>query len=94
MNWIKVEDQEPPKDGSPFLCYDPNADEFGKIYVVLYDPGFIYTDPEFERCSRKHCYREASGECYFTWNPTYWMPLPKPPKGEYVKDHCTNLFVL
>ena len=25
-------------------------------------------------------YLEASGEGYFRWNPTHWMPLPTKPK--------------
>lgn len=71
MKWINVKDRIPPQDGTPFLGYDPKDDE--KIYVLIYARATNYSD---------ECYREAAGECYFTWNPTHWMPLPEPPKDE------------
>ncbi len=80
MEWISVKDISPPHDGSPFLAFDPEKEDDGKIYVLIYVKEFIYPPGEFQRLSRKACYQEASGECYFTWNPTHWMPLPSPPK--------------
>lgn len=77
MQWISVEDKEPPKDGTPFLCYDPNiSDSFpcAKIYVVQWVGPCIYNEGGF---------REAGGECYFRWEPTHWMPLPNPPDYPY-----------
>lgn len=74
MEWVSVKDKQPPKDGTPFLCYDPKQTESwpkAKIYVVCF---------EEETNLRDGGYVEAGGECYFTWNPTHWMPLPKTPK--------------
>ncbi len=78
--WTKLEDQLPPQDGTPFLGYDPSIEEEGKIYVLIYVPERKYPPGEFEALSRKACYKEASGEGYFTWKPTHWMPLPEKPK--------------
>ncbi len=72
--WISVEEKEPPKDGTPFLCFDPQqAKNFvhGCIYVVRF---------EEETNHSKAGYVECGGECYFKWTPTHWMPLPKPPR--------------
>jgi len=75
-----MKEKEPPKDGTPFLGYDPNAEEFGKIYVLIYVPEKKYPPGEFEKLSHGEYFQESSGECYFTWEPTHWMPLPEPPK--------------
>lgn len=80
MNWIKCSDIKPPKDGSAFLGYDDSKEELGKIYVLVYIPEKKYPAGEFFKLSRDACYQEASGEGYFTWNPSHWMPAPKPPK--------------
>lgn len=75
MNWVSVKDQEPPKDGTPFLCYDPSqVNNFPEatIYVVVYH--------EKETGFYEKGYIEAGGECYFSWEPTHWMPLPEPPE--------------
>jgi hypothetical protein len=53
-----------PKDGTPILIYD-SSELDDPIYVVRYS-----LDE----------WREACGECYYTWNPTHWMPLPNKPK--------------
>ena len=82
MEWISVRDKEPPKDGSPFLGYDPDAEDLGKTYVLIYIPEKKYPPGEFFKLSHDAYYREASGEEYFEWKPTHWMPLPEPPKGE------------
>lgn len=77
MKWISVNEQSPPKDGTPFLCYDPSqlqgSFSEASIYVVKWE------DP----CGlREGGYRETGGECYFLWNPTHWMPLPCAPSIE------------
>ncbi len=38
MKWTSVKDKLPPKDGSPFLGYDPTQEDPGKIYVLIYVP--------------------------------------------------------
>jgi hypothetical protein len=78
MEWISIKEKEPPKDGTPFLCYDPNQENnFPKasIYVVCFEEETTYS---------KAGYIEAGGECYFFWDPTHWMPLPEPP-GEVIE---------
>ena len=75
--WISIKDKEPPKDGTPFLCYDPNSDENSTIYVVVWKKSRWIDEPD--------AYIESGGECYFRWNPTHWMPLPLPPKKENKK---------
>jgi len=76
MEWKTIDTA--PKDGTPFLGFDPTHTE-AKIYVLSYDPGVSYIG-ELESCSHDACYREYAGETYFQWNPTHWMPLPAPPK--------------
>jgi hypothetical protein len=42
MKWIKSSEQTPPKDGKPFLCYDPsqkNNFKHATIYVVRWISG-------------------------------------------------------
>jgi hypothetical protein len=76
MEWINVTEKKPPMDGTPFICFDPEiCDNFehAKIYVVRYEPETIYS---------KSGFIEAGGECYFMWEPKYWMPLPEDPKEE------------
>lgn len=68
MNWIKIEDQLPPQDGSPFLGYDPKKENQGKIYVIKVDL--------FRTCI---FYTEADGEDWTEWTPTHWMHLPPAP---------------
>ncbi len=75
MEWISFKDQEPPKDGSHILCYDPTHDE-AKIYVVKYIPGY---KPFYSQEMFNGKWEEAAGEGYFEWNPTHWMPLPEEP---------------
>lgn len=82
MEWISVKDQEPPKDGSPFLCFDDEKEYEGKIYVIVFVKARKYPPGEFEKLSYDEHYREASGEGYFIWHPTHWMPLPNPPKDQ------------
>lgn len=76
MQWQTIDTV--PKDGTPFLGFDPNHWEC-KIYVLIFCDEVRYGG-ELSLCSTKECYQEASGEGYFTWNPTHWMPLPEPPK--------------
>jgi hypothetical protein len=80
MEWIKCSEREPPKDGTPFLGFDPLIEDLGKIYVLIYVPEKKYPLGEFFKLSNEGCYEEASGECYFKWNPTHWMQLPEFPK--------------
>ncbi len=75
MAWISFKNQEPPKDGSHILCYDPTHDE-AKIYVVKYEPPFKWA---YSNEIRPEKWEEAAGEGYFEWNPTHWMPLPDAP---------------
>jgi len=79
MEWISLKDKLPPQDGTSFLGYDPDADDPGKIYVLIYVPEKKYPPGEFERLSYDAHYLEASGEGYFKWEPTHWMPLPSIP---------------
>lgn len=76
QKWISIKDQEPPKDGSHFLCYDATHDE-AKIYVVKYVAAYI---PFCGNEVIPEKWEEAAGEGYFTWDPTYWMPLPEAPR--------------
>ncbi len=74
MEWISIKDKEPPKDGSPFLCYDPKQKDnfpYACVYVVRFEEETSYS---------RAGYIEAGGECYFQWEPIYWMPLPDKPK--------------
>ncbi len=74
MEWVSVKDKEPPKDGTPFLCFYPNqAHNFvhACIYVVRFEEKTNYS---------RAGYIEAGGECYFEWIPTHWMALPERPK--------------
>lgn len=80
MNWISIKDKLPPQDGTPFIGYDPDADDLGKIYVLIYIPAKKYPCGEFFKLSHEGYYRESAGEYYFTWNPTHWMELPESPK--------------
>jgi hypothetical protein len=75
MEWISVEDELPPQDGSSFLGYDPTKENEGKIYVLIFIKGKKYPPGEFEKLSYEDHYLEASGEGYFKWEPTHWMPL-------------------
>lgn len=65
--WFSIETA--PKDGTQILGYDPNHEE-AKIYILRWE----------SHCGYPACWFEASGEVYFTWSPTHWMPLPKPPE--------------
>lgn len=74
--WIKRSDRECPLDGTPFLCYDPKQiDNFPEaiIYVVKWVKESLYSKVGFI---------ETGGECYFMWEPTHWMPLPKEPSND------------
>ncbi len=67
--WISVKDQEPPKDGSPFLVFT----EWG-ISIMDWKTigdGFFSYRPVCS-CCRGYC----------SENFKYWMPLPKPPITE------------
>ena len=75
ITWQPIESA--PKDGSSFLCYDPNHSE-EKIYVVKYRPAQV-SYGIWSNCSYPESFTEASGEEYFIWKPTHWMPLPQPP---------------
>jgi hypothetical protein len=64
-----------PKNGTSFIGYDPTHEE-AQIYILKYLPeckSFYFS------CSYPEGYIEASGEGYFRWNPTHWMPLPSAP---------------
>jgi hypothetical protein len=78
MEWISVKERVPPLD-EPFLGYDPKKEKMERIYVLIYKPKVEYIG-EFKYLSRDECYLEASGEGYFNWEPTHWMPLPLFPK--------------
>ncbi len=79
MKWVKCSDQLPPAEG-PFLGYSPTNEDC-PIYVLEFDPGVKYIG-EFERCSIDPSYREASGEGWMIYDPTYWMPLPPIPDSQ------------
>jgi hypothetical protein len=80
MEWISVKNRLPPQDGKPFIGFDPKKEDNGKIYVLIFVKGKIYPPGEFESLSYEDHYLEASGETYFKWEPTQWMPLPEKPK--------------
>lgn len=79
MQWINIKDKLPPHDGKPFLGFDPLQEEIGRIYVLIYVPEFKYPEGNYSLLSHEAYYQEASGEGYFKWEPTHWMPLPNPP---------------
>lgn len=79
---LDSKDKLPPKDGNPFLGFDPSKDDEGKIYVLIFVKGRKYPPGEFEKLSREDHYIEASGEGYFTWETTHWMPLPDFPVSQ------------
>lgn len=63
-----------PRDGTAILVYEPDqelADE--TVYVCRWAPRKGTKD-------QTPAWVEASGEGYFVWQPTHWMPLPEPPK--------------
>ena len=71
--WINVKEKLPPQDGTPFLGYDASKDNFGKIYVLVFEESRTYAQVTYDAQ-----YVEASGEGYSQWNPTHWMPMPSP----------------
>jgi hypothetical protein len=56
-----------PKDGTPILAWPCE----GMPYVV-----------RWEHRVSGYKWIEAGGEGYEQYEPTNWMPLPEPPKGE------------
>lgn len=66
MKWNKIDSA--PRDGSPILGFDPDHNE-SKIYVLVWGDR-----------NEEGGWKEASGDNWYTWNPTHWMPLPIPPK--------------
>ena len=67
IKWQPIETA--PKDETLILGFDPNAD--CPIYVIRWFSLNDETGPGY--------WIEAGGEEYESWNPTHWMPLPKPP---------------
>ena len=67
MEWISVEKELPPQDGTAFIGYDPRYENNGSIYVISFQKD-------------DSTYREAGGERWELWKPTHWMPLPQRPK--------------
>ncbi len=78
MQWISIKDRLP-EFNQQVLCFDPNHSE-AKIYVVELEKENFY---EMNNCKLGHPQHwiECSGEHYFTWSPTHWMPLPNAPKS-------------
>lgn len=73
MEWQPIETA--PMDGTYILIYQHNkmyADYEHTIYVAKYRTDYL-NNPEWV---------EAMGEEYICFDPTHWMPLPKPPEGK------------
>lgn len=94
MEWIKIADQEPPKDGTRFIIYKPKyirsdkRDGYAFTAVVFYrieddiHPDYI---GDIEECSEDDLVvvsrlLTAYSHHYITAGFTHWMPLPEPPK--------------
>lgn len=80
MNWIKVEDQPPPKDKTflgyvkvGFYCDGLKDDRTYDIQTCIWDRTF--NDRFYEYC---HCSGLERDEEYI--EVTHWMPLPFPPE--------------
>ena len=69
-----------PKDGKPVLIYQPEE------AIRNYNTGFsVNLPPVVYVCmweSGISSWVEAEGEQYSSFDPTHWMPLPKPPTNE------------
>lgn len=80
-DWIKIEDQEPPKDGTAvLLCWAVSAD--GKMIDWEKDPktaGVFVQVASWWDEEEWVVYCSLPSEPCLHFEPTHWQPLPAPP---------------
>lgn len=45
IDWISLKDENPPMDGTPFLCYDPSKNHSERIYIEKRDGEYFTGKP-------------------------------------------------
>lgn len=72
MEWISVKTKFP-NQNQFVLCYSPGYD----IFTAMYSREETYREPFYmDYWTHGFCCGQEPGD------PTHWMPLPEPPKGE------------
>lgn len=76
MNWIKIDSA--PKDGEDILCFCKATSDYQIVchWSEYEDDGTSWCTHNFGREKGWNDY-----QCE-THNPSYWMPLPKPPEDK------------
>ena len=70
--WISVKERLPEEKTYVLILSDTIAGKMEKV-------SFLYKDSESRNCWAA---LDEYGKNLFDWQPTHWMPLPEPPKGE------------